>query len=312
MTMRQIVLQLQRLSHSSVYRFGTAVACLGLGFAAWTGMASPVRPVPAATTPAYVMPVDQEVLDDLAYRVGELQGQVLALEALRERLAAAAGLAYSAPELVEPAAGLRPAARTPLSAVSRAVAPGGTARQLGVALDDLTRRVDRQRDALTLVDVALAREAGRQAGLPTRAPLAVLRPSSAFGWRRNPLTGRMAMHEGLDFVAARGSAIRAASGGLVVRAGYVRGYGRMVELDHGNGLRTRYAHAASLAVRTGDIVRQGDLIARAGSSGRSTGAHLHFEVRVADYPLDPELFMRHGMQSPVAHDTARRTRGVDG
>lgn len=241
----------------------------------------------------------------LAGKVGELQGRVLAIEAVRSRIAEAAGLAYSAPELAPSEAktpsggslrGRLPQADNaqvlddiPASAPS--LPPIGSAEQLGRRIDALGQRLDTQEDAYVLVDAALSRQAGFQASLPTLAPVDYPALSSSFGWRRNPVNGRNTMHEGLDFVAPRGTPIRAASGGLVVRAGVQPGYGRMVEIDHGNGLRTRYAHASSLLVKTGDLVRQGQLIARVGSTGRSTGPHLHFEIRMADYPLDPSLFL---------------------
>lgn len=99
------------------------------------------------------------------------------------------------------------------------------------------------------------------------------------------------MHEGLDFAAPRGSSIHAASGGVVSWSGFRSGYGKMVELSHGNGLVTRYAHASSVLVKVGDLVEKGQLIAKVGSTGKSTGPHLHFEVRMAGHPLDPRLFL---------------------
>jgi murein DD-endopeptidase MepM/ murein hydrolase activator NlpD len=132
---------------------------------------------------------------------------------------------------------------------------------------------------------------GAQARLPTRVPVHYTYLSAPFGWRRNPVTGRHSMHEGMDFAAPKGSAIDAASGGVVTVAGYERGYGNMVEISHGNGLVTRYAHASALDVKVGDLVAKGQLIARVGTTGRSTGPHLHFEVRMAGHPLDPALFL---------------------
>ncbi|MFT0534232.1 M23 family metallopeptidase [Castellaniella hirudinis] len=243
----------------------------------------------------------QGSITGLAGKVGELQGRVLAMDALRERIAQAAGLSYSAPELaalsMTPVAGLHPEADPAQVLDDLDAEPldmAGSAQALGRHIDFLGAQLDRQEDAYALLDAALSRQAGFQASLPTLAPVDYPALSSSFGWRRNPVSGRRSMHEGLDFVAPRGTPIRAASGGLVVRAGTMRGYGKMVEIDHGNGLRTRYAHASSLQVKTGDIVRQGDQIARVGSTGRSTGSHLHFEIRMADYPLDPTLFIQPG------------------
>ncbi len=99
------------------------------------------------------------------------------------------------------------------------------------------------------------------------------------------------MHEGLDFAAPSGAPIYAASGGVVTQARFRSGYGNLVEIMHGNGLSTRYAHASSIKVKEGDLVEKGQAIALVGSTGRSTGAHLHFEVRMAGHPLDPALFL---------------------
>ena len=245
----------------------------------------------------------------LAGKLGELQGRVLAMEAVRARVAQAAGLHYTAPELApdavpDPAVAAASADEGPvmddIPAQSLPAPVIGSAEMLGRHIDALGRRLDTQEDAYALVDAALSRQAGFQASLPTLSPVDYPALSSSFGWRRNPVSGRHAMHEGLDFVAPRGAPIRAASGGLVTRAGTVHGYGRLVEIDHGNGLHTRYAHASSLLVKTGDIVRQGQLIARVGSTGRSTGSHLHFEVRMADYPLDPTLFIQNDARTRLA------------
>ncbi|WP_345796001.1 M23 family metallopeptidase [Castellaniella sp. MT123] len=249
----------------------------------------------------------QDGIAGLAGKVGELQGRVLAMEAVRSRVAQAAGFAYSAPELA-PAAGKAGATGgsvpqadsaqvlDDIPASEPSVTPIGSAEQLGRHIDALGQSLATQEDAYALVDAALSRQAGFQASLPTVSPVDYPALSSSFGWRRNPVNGRHTMHEGLDFVAPRGTPIHAASGGLVVRAGTQPGYGRMVEIDHGNGLRTRYAHASSLLVKAGDFVRQGQLIARVGSTGRSTGPHLHFEIRMADYPLDPSLFIQPSRQ----------------
>src|SRR3546814_14632707 len=107
------------------------------------------------------------------------------------------------------------------------------------------------------------------------------------------------MHEGLDFAAPKGTPIHAASGGVVTEARYVPGYGKLVEVSHGNGLITRYAHASSINVKVGDLVEKGQLLTRVGSSGRSTGPHLHFAVRMAGNPLGPYLFL--AKQQPQQH-----------
>ena len=104
-------------------------------------------------------------------------------------------------------------------------------------------------------------------------------------------------------IAPRGTPIYASAAGIVVEAKYVNGYGNLVEIEHGNGILTRYAHASRLHVKQGDLIERGQLIANVGSSGRSTGPHLHFEVRMAGQPLDPRLFL--GDQAPAGSTIVR-------
>lgn len=118
--------------------------------------------------------------------------------------------------------------------------------------------------------------------------------SSPFGYRIDPFLGRPALHPGVDLVEDYGAEVRAAGAGRVVRAGSFGGYGMMVEIDHGNGLATRYGHLSEVSVAEGEEVAQGGLIGRIGSSGRSTGPHLHYEVRINDEPVDPERFISAG------------------
>lgn len=112
--------------------------------------------------------------------------------------------------------------------------------------------------------------------------------SSGFGWRADPLHGHRRFHNGTDIRLAYGEEVRAAAGGVVTFAGQQSGYGLVVKVDHGDGLETRYAHLASLAVQAGMTIDAGSPIARSGNSGRTTGPHLHFEVRKDGQPIDPE------------------------
>ena len=117
------------------------------------------------------------------------------------------------------------------------------------------------------------------------------RLSSGFGSRLDPITGRRGLHPGLDIAAPRGTPVRAVRDGVVAWAGTVEGYGRVVYIDHGDGLETRYAHCQDLYARAGQRVRAGEPVATVGSSGRSTGPHLHFEARIDGEPADPgEVF----------------------
>ncbi|MEC9243709.1 M23 family metallopeptidase [Nitratireductor rhodophyticola] len=131
-----------------------------------------------------------------------------------------------------------------------------------------------------------------------RLPLASPSPgapiTSRFGARKDPFLGRLAHHSGIDFRARRGAPIHATGAGTVVKAGWNGGYGRMVEIDHGNGLTTRYAHMSKILVKTGDKVDVGTKVGKVGSSGRSTGPHLHYEVRRSGAAINPSRFITAG------------------
>ena len=120
--------------------------------------------------------------------------------------------------------------------------------------------------------------------------------SSGFGVRSDPFLGRPAMHSGLDFRAATGDPVRVTANGKVVSAGWMGGYGRMIEVDHGNGLATRYGHLSAIGVKVGDYVKIGQVIGEVGSTGRSTGPHLHYETRVHGEAVDPQKFLRAGIR----------------
>ncbi|MFL6820440.1 MAG: peptidoglycan DD-metalloendopeptidase family protein [Bradyrhizobium sp.] len=120
--------------------------------------------------------------------------------------------------------------------------------------------------------------------------------TSGFGVRSDPFLGRPAMHTGLDFRAATGDPVRATANGKVVSSGSAGGYGRMVEIDHGNGLSTRYGHLSEINVKVGDQIKIGQVIGEVGSTGRSTGPHLHYETRIDGEAVDPQKFLRAGVR----------------
>jgi murein DD-endopeptidase MepM/ murein hydrolase activator NlpD len=120
--------------------------------------------------------------------------------------------------------------------------------------------------------------------------------TSGFGVRSDPFLGRPAMHTGLDFRAATGDPVRATANGKVASAGWSGGYGRMVEIDHGNGLSTRYGHLSEIGVKVGDQIKIGQVIGEVGSTGRSTGPHLHYETRIDGEAVDPQKFLRAGVR----------------
>jgi murein DD-endopeptidase MepM/ murein hydrolase activator NlpD len=133
--------------------------------------------------------------------------------------------------------------------------------------------------------------------LPLNRPVGPgVEQSSSFGYRSDPFTRGPAMHTGLDFRADHGTTVKATAPGRVVTSGYSGGYGNMIEIEHGNGLSTRYAHLSSLLVDEGEAVIAGTAIGRVGSTGRSTGPHLHYEVRISDDAVDPQRFLRAGQK----------------
>ena len=127
--------------------------------------------------------------------------------------------------------------------------------------------------------------------IPTTLPAMGMDVSSGFGYRHDPFTGASAQHAGLDFTGAHGSPIKAAAAGRVSFVGIQNGYGNVVEIDHGHGIMTRYAHLSGFAASLNQTVSAGDLIARMGSTGRSTGTHLHFEVRINGNAVNPRRFL---------------------
>jgi murein DD-endopeptidase MepM/ murein hydrolase activator NlpD len=132
--------------------------------------------------------------------------------------------------------------------------------------------------------------------LPLTKPIPHAPITSRFGVRLDPFLGKPAMHTGVDFRAPRGYPARVTAGGTVVSAGYNGGYGNMVEIDHGNGITTRYGHLSKILVKPGQVVSKGTIIGRAGSTGRSTGPHLHYEVRIDGSAIDPMRYIRAGSE----------------
>lgn len=235
-------------------------------------------------------------LDALAVRLGHLQAQLLRLDAIGERVAAMAGVKATELRKAPPGRG------GPLAGRVQALSP----TQLSIAVDDVAHGLDDRSDLFHLIESELLYRAVTTRLLPTSQPLSDAFVGSRFGRRIDPFNGRSTMHEGIDFNAPVGTPILAAGGGVVVFAGMHAGYGNMVDVDHGDGTVTRYAHASRLLVRDGDVVRQGQRIAEVGSTGRSTGPHLHFEVRVGGEAQDPMHFLRHGVAAREARPLARR------
>ncbi len=225
-------------------------------------------------------------LNAMAVRLGELQARMMRLDGLGERLAHIAGLKPQELPSLQPG-------QTPGLGGAESSLP---ARNLSVAefqdvLSKLARQVDERSDQLGVLEALLVQSSANRKFLPSLLPIVDGWYSSNFGYRIDPFTGMRSFHEGIDFPSEAGTSIVAAASGKVVYAGYHVQYGKIIEIDHGNGLLTRYAHASQIFVKEGDLVVRGQRLASVGSTGRSTGPHLHFEVRLNGVPQNPARFL---------------------
>jgi murein DD-endopeptidase MepM/ murein hydrolase activator NlpD len=170
---------------------------------------------------------------------------------------------------------------------------GGPLVPVSVAHDAIS--FERQLHRIKLARAQIARLTRTLGTIPVRKPLdGEIDLVSGFGVRADPFTGSPAMHTGIDLHGESGDPVRATADGTVTTAGWSGGYGRMVDVDHGNGLTTRYGHLSSVAVRVGQSIRTGQIIGKVGSTGRSTGPHLHYETRLRGRVVDPQRFLRAG------------------
>ena len=230
--------------------------------------------------------VIQGHLNAMAVRLGELQAQLMQLDGLGERLAQMAGLKpKDLPPPSEP--GKAPGRGGPAPTLSRDL----SVDEFGSLLSDLSHAVEERSDQLTVLEALVVSTSANKKFLPSLAPVDGGWLSSSFGWRIDPFSGQKSFHEGLDFPSESGTPIIAAASGKVIFADVHPQYGKMVEIDHGNGLVTRYAHASKLFVKEGDFIVRGQKIAAVGSTGRATGPHLHFEVRLNGAPQNPARFL---------------------
>ncbi len=223
----------------------------------------------------------RENLDAMARKLGEMQAKLVQLEALGERVSGLAGV-NPAEIRTTPGRGGALVSGRPLSM-----------DELQATLADLDRLADQRVDLLTVMESRLFDQKIKRMMVPTQLPVSG-NLGSTFGWRIDPFTGRSALHTGLDFPAMPGTSIHAAAGGVVVAQEFHAEYGNMIEIDHGNDLITRYAHASRVFVRKGDLIKRGQKLAEVGTTGRSTGPHLHFEVLVQGVPQDPQKFLQAG------------------
>jgi murein DD-endopeptidase MepM/ murein hydrolase activator NlpD len=220
----------------------------------------------------------------MATRLGELQAKVSQLDSLGERVT---GLAE---RKIEPESAVRPGQGGPFLPAPMA------ADELQREIDRLAQAVENKTDELSMLETKLLEKRVSERLLPTILPVKEAVFGSPFGYRSDPIAGLRSMHEGLDFSAEAGTPVVVAADGVVLSANYHADYGNVIDVDHGDGLTSRYAHLSSVDVKPGMLVKRGEKIGAVGTSGRSTGPHLHFEVRMLGVAQNPARFLKQGAE----------------
>jgi murein DD-endopeptidase MepM/ murein hydrolase activator NlpD len=222
----------------------------------------------------------QREVNALSARMGELQAQANRLNALGERLTQAGQLGDGEFDFDKPVGegGVGPVHDMPVS-------------ELRAGLGSLESQFRASGEQLSVLASLLFNRKLDQDAMPSRMPIQHSYITSGFGGRADPFNGGAAFHKGIDFHAVTGDPVLAVADGVVSFAGVRSGYGNVIEIDHGNGYVTRYAHNSRLVVHVGDLVHAGQQVARAGSTGRSTGAHVHFEVWDNGRVVNPRKFL---------------------
>jgi murein DD-endopeptidase MepM/ murein hydrolase activator NlpD len=235
----------------------------------------------------------RENLNAMAVRVGQMQAQMVRLDALGERLSALAGIKPQEFRMSEPPGrGGALSSNIPVQDLSMTELTG--------QLDALSKHVENRFDYMDILENRLFDATAKKKLMPTARPVNVDWNASSFGWRIDPITGQNALHEGIDFMVESGTPVHAAAGGVVVVAEFHPQYGYVVDIDHGNDFTSRYAHNSKLLVKAGDLVQRGAVIALSGSTGRSTGPHVHFEVRYKGVAQNPNRFLHASLASAKA------------
>ncbi len=219
----------------------------------------------------------------MATRLGELQGKVLQLDTLGERMSGLVGIKRPAAAEVTKSGQGGPYIAAPMSAI-----------ELQREIDRLAGAVDERSDDLAFLEFKLLEKRVRDRLLPTILPVKDAVLGSPFGHRSDPFAGLRSMHEGIDFSAETGTPVVVAADGVVLSAALHSEYGNLIEVDHGEGLTTRYAHLSRMDVQAGSLIKRGSQIGAVGTTGRSTGSHLHFEVRMLGVAQNPANFLKQG------------------
>ncbi len=232
----------------------------------------------------------EQTLVTLEGKVGDLREQVAAVRRLQDRVALAMDLPLVDDETF--AAGI--GGRGPGLGAMVPLIGGELPDQMEMSntgLEQMLRQVKIQRQGYAaMLDTLAARQTVRDF-IPSVGPTDIGWISSRFGFRKDPFTGRQTFHKGLDFVVPVGTPVHVTADGVVLAVQQQRGYGRVVKVDHGNGLITVYAHLDKVLVRKGDHLKRWDVIARSGNTGRSSAPHLHYEVRQGNRPVNPAAYV---------------------
>lgn len=226
----------------------------------------------------------QDNLNLMASKLGQMQAQLLRLDALGERLAESSGI-QSRDFSFKGTPGQGGAQNDFLSEEL-------SFSEFSDQLQELSNMLNERTDKLGALDSLLRYDRITKFVLPSEMPVETDWYSSGYGYRIDPFTGKRAFHEGVDFATEIGSPVKAAASGVVIYSDHHPEYGNMVEIDHGDDLVTRYAHASKRLVSLGTVVLQGQKIAEVGNTGRSTAPHLHFEIRHKDKPQNPSKFLK--------------------
>ncbi|MBS1143735.1 MAG: family peptidase [Proteobacteria bacterium] len=219
----------------------------------------------------------------MATRLGELQGKVMQLDSLGERISGVVGIKRQVAADAARRGQGGPYIAAPMSA-----------NELQQEIDRLAQEVDQRSDDLAYLELKLLEKRVKDRLLPTILPVKDASLGSPFGHRADPIAGLRSMHEGMDFSAEPGTSVVVAADGVVLSAAYHPEYGNLIEVDHGEGLTTRYAHLSRMEVQAGALIKRGALIGAVGTTGRSTGPHLHFEVRMLGVAQNPAHFLKQG------------------
>lgn len=226
----------------------------------------------------------QYQVDALTLRLGEIQGRLLRLDALGQRFVESGLVASDEFDFNQPAAVGGPEESLPADSFS--------APELTRMIDELEHKMQDREQQLRLLDQVSSRQKLEDELYLEGRPITWGWLSSRYGYRSDPFTGKRTWHAGVDLAGKEGSDIISVAGGVVSYADERFGYGNLVEIDHGDGLITRYAHCKTIKVNVGDVIQKGQVLALMGSTGRSTGPHVHFEVIRNGKSENPETYIK--------------------